>query len=179
MFLGQLHSWICSVDGIYLEIPAATNLLRLNDEKLSIPSNYNRIGREYAEGQIKFIQRYWQHLWTCFKRFEISFKGHCLKRRQHCAFAAFSFDPHLSDDMCRQIERMSVFSTNQPTLSLSHYWLTSGGPDLPSSAKKGSNWDQQRVHWYLIREWPITMSWFKTFQPCLVPISFWQLIFPG
>ena len=42
----------------YLEIPAATNLLRLNDEKLSIPSNYNRIGREYAEGQIKFIQMY-------------------------------------------------------------------------------------------------------------------------
>ena len=49
---------------------------------------------------------------------------------------------------------MSVFSTNQPTVSSSHYWLTSSGPDLQSSAKKGSNWDQQRVHWYLIQEWP-------------------------
>ena len=49
---------------------------------------------------------------------------------------------------------MSVFSTSQPTVSSSHYWLTSGLPDLPSSAKKGSNWDQQRVHWYLIQDWP-------------------------
>jgi hypothetical protein len=38
----------------YLEIPAATTLLRLNNEKLSIPSSYNQIGVEHAEARIKW-----------------------------------------------------------------------------------------------------------------------------
>ena len=47
---------------------------------------------------------------------------------------------HIYQTICLDKQKgMSVFSTSQPTLSSSHYWLTSGGPDLPSSAKKGSN----------------------------------------
>ena len=108
---------------------------------------------------------YWQHLWAWFKSIEISFEGHPWKRLRHCAFAAFGIDPHLSDDDFRQIERY-VCLLYKPANRVRV--TTSGGPDLQSSAKKGSNWDQHRVHWYLKQEWPVTMSWFKTksTMPC-------------
>ena len=54
-----------------------------------------------------------------------------------------------------------VFSTSQPTVSLNHYWLSSGGPYSPNSAKKESNCHQQRVHWYLIQEEHLTLPWFE------------------
>ena len=73
----------------------------------------------------------------------------------------------------------SVFSASQPTVSSSHYWLTSGGPYSTNSAKKESNCHQQRVHWYPIQEGHITMLWFKNSQPCQVPIFLRQQIFPG
>ena len=57
-------------------------------------------------------------------------------------------------------EGISVFSTSQPTVSLNHYWLSSGGPYSPNSSKKESNSHQQRVHWYLIQEGHLTLPWF-------------------
>ena len=36
----------------HAEIPAATTLLRLNNEKISIPSSHNQIGAEHDEALI-------------------------------------------------------------------------------------------------------------------------------
>ena len=66
-----------------------------------------------------------------------SFKG----TDNTCGLVSKALKSHLKAilESVDDIVLMSVFSTSQPTLCLSHYWLTSGGPDLPSSAKKGSN----------------------------------------
>ena len=92
----------------YPEIPAATTLLRLNDEKLSILSSYNRIAAKHAEALIG---------WYSFKGTDNTggFVSKALKSHFkaflasdddiHSAFAAFGNDPHVSDDIFKQMER--------------------------------------------------------------------------
>src|SRR5664279_2084520 len=85
----------------YPQIPAATTLLRLNDEKLSIPSSYNRIGAKHAEALIG---------WYSFKGTDNTggFVSKALKSHFkaflasdddiiNSAFAAFGNDPHVSN----------------------------------------------------------------------------------
>ena len=92
----------------YPEIPAVTTLLRLNNEKLSIPSSNNRIGAKHVEALIG---------WYSFKGTDNTgeFVSKALKSHFNAflasdddilhAFAAFGNDPHISDDIFRQMER--------------------------------------------------------------------------
>lgn len=92
----------------YPEIPAATTLLRLNDEKLSIPSSYNRIGAKHAKALIG---------WYSFKGTDNTggFVSKALNSHFKAflasdddilsAFAAFGNDQQVSDDIFKQMER--------------------------------------------------------------------------
>ena len=148
----------------HAEIPEATTLLRLNNEKLSIPSSRNQIGAEHAEALIG---------WYTFKGTDNI--GGIVSKALKSHINALNFLPATTTSFVLLLpllmthtyqtvfsdkrQGISVFSTSQPTVSLNHYRLSSGGSYSPNSAKKESNCHQQRVHWYLIQERQLTFPW--------------------